>query len=375
MAADANIPLEDFLDRLAKYVNMDSPSLCKEAMDAMSGKLAEEFRQAGARVITHERPGGNLLECRLGTGSRQILMLGHMDTVFPLGEAQRRPFRREGNRVYGPGVADMKCGIVFILEIFKHFSGRLPADWQLCALLNADEEISSRESQDRILQLCRESECCLCMEPARADLITVQRKGILSFQVETFGVPAHSGGSYQVGRSAIQSLCYIITNLYTLRDDSRDLSINIGGIQGGAWKGNIVADHAKCLGEIRYYEEALADEVAEKLRAIGADSGVDGVHSQLTILSRRPAMERLSSSMELFEIARKAGEKYGLALRPGASGGGSDAAFASQAGIPVIDSLTIEGDLLHTADEFGKADTILPRLYTCIDTVQALLDR
>ena len=106
--------LEQFLDRLEHYVNIDTPSGYKEGLDFQSAQLKAEFEAIGCEVITHERSGGNLLECRLGTGSKQILMLGHMDTVFDVGTVEKRPFRREGNKLYGPGVLDMKSGDLMI---------------------------------------------------------------------------------------------------------------------------------------------------------------------------------------------------------------------------------------------------------------------
>ena len=125
--------LDAFLARLEHYVNLDTPSGDKEALDAQGTQLRDEFLAAGARVITHERPGGNLLECKIGNGPRQILLLGHMDTVFPVGTVARHPYTREGDVLYGPGVLDMKSGVLMILEILRHFSDKMPPDWTVTA--------------------------------------------------------------------------------------------------------------------------------------------------------------------------------------------------------------------------------------------------
>ena len=143
--------LETFLSRLEHYVNMDTPSGGKEALDIQSAQLREEFLEAGAQVITHERPGGNLLECKIGSGPKQILLLGHMDTVFPVGTVAKHPYTRDGNILRGPGVLDMKSGVLMILEIMRHFADKLPAEWSIVALLNCDEEIGSLQSSPRIL--------------------------------------------------------------------------------------------------------------------------------------------------------------------------------------------------------------------------------
>ena len=364
--------LDSFLTRLEHYVNMDTPSGNKEALDVQSAQLREEFLAAGAQVITHERPGGNLLECRVGTGSKQILMLGHMDTVFPMGTVAKHPYSRQGDVLYGPGVLDMKSGVLMILEIMRHFNGKLPADWSLVALLNCDEEIGSLQSSPRILELARESEACLCMEPSKPGYCTVARKGLITFTVSTSGVAAHSGVNYHLGHSAIQSLCRIIGNLYTLRDDERSISINVGGISGGTGKGNVVAAEASLIAEVRFYEPELAPTLLEAIHRFGADTGNPNVSSVVKILAQRPPMQQTESSRKLYEKARACAEKNGLVMEPRTHGGGSDGSFAASVGIPVVDGMGTEGEFSHTMEEYVKADTILQRLQTCIDLIDTL---
>ena len=364
--------LDSFLTRLEHYVNMDTPSGNKEALDVQSAQLREEFLAAGAQVITHERPGGNLLECRVGTGSKQILMLGHMDTVFPVGTVAKHPYSRQGDVLYGPGVLDMKSGVLMILEIMRHFNGKLPADWSLVALLNCDEEIGSLQSSPRILELARESEACLCMEPSKPGYCTVARKGLITFTVSTSGVAAHSGVNYHLGHSAIQSLCRIIGNLYTLRDDERSISINVGGISGGTGKGNVVAAEASLIAEVRFYEPELAPTLLEAIHRFGADTGNPNVSSVVKILAQRPPMQQTERSRKLYEKARACAEKNGLVMEPRTHGGGSDGSFAASVGIPVVDGMGTEGEFSHTMEEYVKADTILQRLQTCIDLIDTL---
>ena len=364
--------LDSFLTRLEHYVNMDTPSGNKEALDVQSAQLREEFLAAGAQVITHERPGGNLLECRVGTGSKQILMLGHMDTVFPVGTVAKHPYSRQGDVLYGPGVLDMKSGVLMILEIMRHFNGKLPADWSLVALLNCDEEIGSLQSSPRILELARESEACLCMEPSKPGYCTVARKGLITFTVSTAGVAAHSGVNYHLGHSAIQSLCRIIGNLYTLRDDERSISINVGGISGGTGKGNVVAAEASLIAEVRFYEPELAPTLLEAIHRFGADTGNPNVSSVVKILAQRPPMQQTENSRKLYEKARACAEKNGLVMEPRTHGGGSDGSFAASVGIPVVDGMGTEGEFSHTMEEYVKADTILQRLQTCIDLIDTL---
>ena len=366
--------LEEYLSRLEHYVNMETPSGDKEGLDAMSGELTKEFEAIGCTVITHQRPGGNLLECRLGQGSKQILMLGHMDTVFPRGTVAQRPFTREGNVLHGPGVLDMKSGDLMILEIMRAFAGKLPEDWCLCGLLNCDEEIGSKESQDLIMELGKKSVACLCMEPSKPGYCTVARKGLITFTIHTEGVAAHSGVNYALGHSAIQALCRIVGNLYTLRNDEIGNSINIGGINAGVWKGNIVADSASLIGEVRYYTNEEGDKMLSQIEAFTADTGNDRVSSRLTVLARRPPMQQTDASRKLYEMARQAAEKNGLELGPRTHGGGSDGSFVAYVGTPVVDGMGVEGEFSHTVEEYVKVDTIMSRLQMCLDLVQMLLN-
>ena len=365
--------LESFLSRLEHYVNLDTPSGGKEALDAQGAQLREEFLAAGARVVTHERPGGNMLECRVGTGPRQVLLLGHMDTVFPEGTVAKHPYTRQGDILTGPGVLDMKSGVLMILEILRHFSDKMPRDWSLVALLNCDEEIGSLQSSPRILELARESEACLCMEPSKPGYCTVARKGLITFRINTSGVAAHSGVNYHLGHSAIQALSRIICNLYTLRDDEKGISINVGGISGGTGKGNVVAAEAGLIAEVRFYQPELAEPLLEAIHRFGGDTGDPQVTSTVQVLSQRPPMQQTEASRKLYEKARACAQRNGLVMEPRTHGGGSDGSFAASAGIPVVDGMGAEGEFSHTMEEYVKADTILQRLQTCIDLIGMLM--
>ena len=365
--------LDTFLSRLEHYVNMDTPSGGKEALDIQGAQLRDEFLAAGAQVITHARPGGNLLECSIGTGSQKILLLGHMDTVFPVGTVAKHPYTRKGDVLYGPGVLDMKSGVLMILEIMRHFADKLPPDWSIVALLNCDEEIGSLQSSPRILELAKESVACLCMEPSKPGYCTVARKGLITFTISTSGVAAHSGVNYHLGHSAIQALSRIINNLYTLRDDEKSISINVGGISGGTGKGNVVAAEASLIAEVRFYEPQQAPILLEAIERFAADTGDPLVTSKLHIQAQRPPMQQTPISRELYEKARICAEKNGLIMEPRTHGGGSDGSFAASVGIPVIDGMGAEGEFSHTMEEYVKADTIIQRLQTCIDLIGTLM--
>ena len=189
----------------------------------------------------------------------------------------------------------------------------------------------------------------------------------------TAGVAAHSGVNYHLGHSAIQALSRIICNLYTLRDDERGISINVGGISGGTGKSNVVAAEARLIAEIRYYEPEMEEPLLEAIHRFAADTGDPHVSSTVKVLGRRPPMQQTECSRKLYEKARVCAKQNGLIMEPRTHGGGSDGSFAACMGIPVIDGMGAEGKFSHTTDEYVKADTILQRLQTCIDLIAALM--
>ena len=249
----------------------------------------------------------------------------------------------------------------------------MPPEWSIGALLNCDEEIGSLQSSPKILELAKESEACLCMEPSKPGYCTVARKGLITFTVATAGVAAHSGVNYHLGHSAIQALSRIICNLYTLRDDQKGISINVGGISGGTGKGNVVADKASLIAEVRFYEPEMAQPLLDAIHRFAADTGDPQVTATVHIQAHRPPMQQTESSRELYEKARICAQNNGLVMEPRTHGGGSDGSFAASAGIPVVDGMGAEGEFSHTMDEYVKADTIMQRLQVCIDLINMLI--
>ncbi len=368
----SDIDSKRFLSNLEQYVNLETPSREKELLDKMSTSLKDDFKAASCKVKVHERKSGNILECRLGNGKKQILLLGHIDTVFPVGTVSKRSFSIKNGNLYGPGVLDMKAGVLMILEIMRYFQDNIPEDWSICALINADEEVGSADSQELITNIAKESDYCICFEPCKPSHCTVGRKGIISFKVEFDGISAHSGVNYESGHSAIQALCQVVSGLYDLRDDEKGISVNVGTINGGG-KSNIVADKAEFSAEVRYYEPSLKENLTEKISQICQKTFDSYVKSKLEFVAVRPPMTQDAASKKLFELAKECAKPEGLELKPRIHGGGSDASFVSAQGVPVLDGMGAEGDCAHTDDEFAKYDTLIPRLKMNIALISSLL--
>ncbi len=363
---------EAFLKRLGEYVMIETPSRNADQIRKLDALLEQDLQAIGAVITQHPASRGTVLQAEVGEGDRRVLLLGHKDTVFPLGTYDQNPYReeiQEGERVLrGPGVLDMKSGVLMTVQLLRHFASHPIPGVRITAVFNCDEEIGSGESAPLIRRLCRESEFCLCLEPSIPGYCTVARKGLLPYRLTAHGIAAHSGVNYQKGASAIEGLCRVIARIYDLRDDERDLSINIGWIEA-IGKNNIVCDLAEAKGELRCFEPELIRETIGKIESICKSCEVPGVRVDFEITGGRPAMKQTERSMQLYEIARECAKEQGLSLFKRASGGGSDGSFAADEGIPVVDGLGAEGDGAHTETEYVKVESIYPRLKMCADTI------
>jgi len=300
---------------------------------------------------------GDFLECRVGQGDRQILLLGHMDTVFSSGTAKIRSFIKKGDLIYGPGVLDMKGGIVVLLFAIKNIINVLPKNTKLLVFLNTDEEIGSNYSKDYILKNARQSIACLSFESAKPGTLTTERKGIISFKMSVNGISSHSGVNYNMGKSAIKEIAYKVCDLYNLVDIEKDITVNVGTINGGQ-KVNIIADHAEAFIEIRYFNIGDGESLKRKIKNIINNNHVEGTWTNIEIISERMPLVSNERCEKLFDIAEYTAEKLGKEIKPRKTGGGGDVSFAAMCGIPVIDGLGPEGENSHTEKEFVNVDSI-----------------
>lgn len=344
-------------DLLEKFVNMDSCSTDKADADRFLDLIELEFKKIGMNTErVKNRHAGDFLQCTAGSGRKKILLLGHMDTVFPSGTASKRPFYREGNMLYGPGVLDMKGGIIVMLYAVKDVIKNLPEDTELVVFLNSDEETGSKYSRDEILKRAGRAAACLSFESAKIGTLTTERKGIISFNMDVKGVSAHSGVNYEKGRSAVHEIASKICRLYSLSDRNKEITVNVGTISGGD-RINIVAEHAAAGAEIRYFNREDEYPLKEALLRIIEKPFIEGTASSVDFISERPPLKADDGCKRLFEIARGESQKLGRNLRGRRTGGGGDASFAACAGIPVIDGLGPEGENSHTEYEYTLADS------------------
>jgi glutamate carboxypeptidase len=378
MAAQANGMERQILDWLASQrgamlalletlVNTDSGSHDKPGVDAVGGHIREFL---GAHDIptevTPDKTFGDAITATVGQdsppfGNRPILLMGHRDTVFPKGEPTRRPFKIDGPRAYGPGVSDMKSGLVmncFVLAVLKKFGG---APAPVTALFTGDEEIGSPFSRRVIEQFARPARAVFNSEPGRGPGIAVTgRKGGVFMRFDIAGKAAHSGANFEQGISAINELAHKTLALHALSDPGKGITLNVGVVSGGQTV-NTVAPWARAEVDLRFITPEQRAATMAKVEAIMAQSFVPGTTTKLEMIGEFVPLVETADGKALFE--HYAAGIRDLGNEPGSifTGGCADSGFASATGAPTICGVGPVGGKGHTPEEFMEVDTLVPR--------------
>ena len=349
---------------LKDLVEAESPSAQPETHDGvrriMRLALASagfESRETGWRGIPRhifaKPPGRN-------HGRASQLVVGHYDTVWPVGTLEERPFRVDGNIVHGPGVFDMKGGLAqLVVALMTIRDLRLEMPVVPVVFINADEEIGSRTSTRYIRRLAQHAERALVLEPAlgeRGDIKTA-RKGIGRFVITVYGKAAHAGLNPESGASAILELSHVIQTLFALNDVERGITVNVGTVDGGI-QPNVVAPHSKAVVDVRVPTVAAGNEIEYIIHSIQPQNEDIRLHVEGSI--GRPSMEATPRNQKLWDIVRQAGDELGLDLHQTRAGGGSDGNTTSLY-TATVDGLGPVGDGAHAIHEHMLIDKTLER--------------
>jgi len=353
--------LQDQLDLLRKMVELESPTTDKAAVDALGNFVGESMRHRGATVLRfpQETAGDHWLG-QWGDGTGGILVLAHIDTVHALGTISKMPWRVGGDRLYGPGVMDMKSGLAIALTAIEAVQqASLAPRSRISLLCTSDEETGSHTSRELIEDQAREHELVLCMEPGLPDgSLKTWRKGIGDFRVEVTGRAAHAGANPEAGVNAIVEMAHVIHRLTSLEDPAKGTTVSVG-VVGGGTRTNVVP--AWCFAEV----DLRVLEVSEMDRLNVALSSLEPVLPGATISFEgswnRPPMPRTPILAEAFGRALTIGAKLGLHLSEGGTGGGSDANFVAPLGVPVLDGLGAVGNGAHSEREYILLSSLPPR--------------
>ncbi len=353
-----------FVADLRKFIELESPTTDKAACDRAGQYLAARFREyAGAEILWHRQERwGDHFQARVGQGARKILLLGHFDTVWPVGTIGRLPCRIEGGRLTGPGCFDMKYGDMQALWALRLVTEAGAAkDKTFTFLANSDEEVGSPTSRPIIERLAGASECVLVLEPSvgAEGAIKLWRKGVGMYHLEVDGVASHAGADPEKGRSAILELAHQVIDLHKLNDPARETTVNVGVVQGGT-RSNVVAARAEAEIDLRV---RTADEARRADESIRDRPGfIAGTSVRVRGGLNRPPMEETAASRLRYELARRIAVDEGFDLPAGGTGGGSDGNFTAALGVPTLDGLGAVGDGGHAEHEHVVASTMAPRL-------------
>ena len=357
----------ELLAFLTRMVEHESPTHDKAAVDRYGLFLSAAFGALGAEVetipqerygdhyrLTFDPPGG-------ASEPEQLTVLCHLDTVCAIGELARRPIRVEGERMYGPGIYDMKGGTALVLFALRALrEAGLSPRRRVVVLLTGEEEIGSPTSRALIEEEARKSAVVLCVEPpvAPGGNLKTARKGVGRFTMTIAGRASHAGAAHAEGINAITELAHQTLALAALTDYDLGTTVNVGLVRGGT-RANVVPAEAHAEIDLRVATVAEGERVVPAILALAPV--VPGATVRVAGGLNRPPMERTPAIGELFERARTLGATFGYEVSEAATGGGSDGQFAAALGIPTLDGLGINGDGAHADHEHILTDTLAPR--------------
>jgi glutamate carboxypeptidase len=351
------------LGDLEELVQFESPSGDRMALEQLKGLLINRLKMLSASVRTEfGRPENGHVVARFDgpEARRPALVVGHYDTVWPLGTLKRMPFRVENGRAFGPGVLDMKAGLAIflrVMELIQDVGLALPRP--VWAIFTADEEMGSPTSRWLIEELARECAYVLVLEPGLADGgLKTSRKGVGRFRIEVEGRAAHAGAAPGDGRSAVVELAHQILRLDNLAQRGVGTTINAGLIQGGT-AANVVPAHAWADIDVRVASKSEQARINAEL--LGLQPATPDVVMRITGSFNRPPMERTPGVASLYAQAQRIARELGLELTEGGTGGGSDGNFTAALGLPTLDGLGAWGGGAHADDEHILIDSLHQR--------------
>jgi glutamate carboxypeptidase len=353
------------IEGIQRWVETESPTQSTPAVNRMIDLVQSDV--AGLPVQVERVPGRNGFADNLivrnttpGEGPG-IVILSHLDTVHPIGTLKTAlPFRRDGDRLYGPGLFDMKGGAYLALEAFRQVAREKTARLPITFVFTPDEEVGSPTSRGIIEAEAKRARYVLVTEPARdGGKIVTSRKGVGRFEVRTTGVPAHSGARHQDGRSAIKEMARQVLAIEGMTDYARGVTTTVGMISGGTAP-NVIPQHCQITVDLRVADVTAGEEFEAKI--LGLEPFDPGVKLEVTGGMNRPPFEMSTAIEVLFRHAQAVARDIGFELQhTEMTGGGSDGNFTAALGVPTLDGLGIDGDGAHTQWEHGLVSSIAPR--------------
>jgi len=352
------------LDLALKLVLAESPSDTKNAVDECVAIATEAGRALDGRIKLHrQRNYGDVLEMRFGPrrktgGKKPVMLLGHLDTVWPVGTLKHMPCRIADGRLWGPGTLDMKVGVAMALTAVEMLGEADLLHRQIVLLLNSDEEIGSTVSRPITESLARECSAVFVLEPAQGLAYKTARKGTGNWRVDIRGVAAHAGVDFEKGASALRELARVVESVSGWTELKRGLTVSVG-VAGGGSKTNVIPAEAFAEVDVRIAKIADGPRIERRFASLKA------VDKRCSLVIEgginRPPMERTRGTVKLFAQARALAEEIGIVLEEASTGGASDGNFTSALGIPTLDGMGAVGEGAHASHESILLEHLAPR--------------
>lgn len=367
---------QEMIDLLETLVNIDSGSYDKAGVDAVREVLQAHLQKAGIQTETFALAdhGDCLLATVPGQGEStgpHVLLLGHMDTVFPRNTVSQRPFQIRDGRAYGPGVADMKAGLVMNTFVALAFHSLKSNQLPIRVFYTSDEEIASPASRQLTLKMAEGAATVLNAEPGRPNgNVVVERKGAFFIDFEVDGVAAHAGVNHGKGASAIGALAKKILDLHALTDTETGVTTNVGTVEGGV-SINTVAPNAKAQLDVRYPGAIDHGQLREQIASIIERTDVPGTQARLTSERQFLPLLRSADNQTLMQDYQRCASRLGMQVEGEAAGGSADSGLAASMGAPTLCATGPVGGLMHTADEYLEINTMVPRAQAAALTILA----
>ncbi len=374
---DFDIQISKMMALLKRLVEIESPSKDKNAVDRVGALVIDECRRLGAQVKVHvqtetgnhvevvflpsqkSKNSGHYVERVDGKGGKKILLLAHMDTVFPIGTLENMPFLEKDGKVYGPGVSDMKGGIVVALEALSAAIANGSLSHQVTLLFTSDEEIGSDTSRALIEKLANQAALVLVLEPGMVDgSVKTWRKGVGEYSLRVRGRAAHAGADHEKGRNAIEEIAHQVLIIQKMTDYEKGTTLNVGVIRGGI-ASNVVPDEASVEIDLRVMQPGEAERIDSMMRSLKpflADTSIEIIGGL-----NRPPMPFSDGIKSTFDKAKAIAASENIDLKASGTGGASDANFIAPLGIPVLDGLGPAGGEYHSKQEFIFRESLVER--------------
>lgn len=341
---------EKMVSDLRAWVEIESPTSHKESVDRFGKVVAEQFADLGMSIEWKEQPDrGNHLIARWGTHHGQLLLIGHLDTVWELGTLARLPCVIDDEIGRGPGIFDMKSGLVITLYALRLIRELKQDKFPITVLATSDEEVGSESSRQLIEQEARSARAVFVLEPAGPNnSVKTKRRGVGHFKVTAHGKAAHAGVEPEKGINAIEEICHQILEIHSWNRERKGISANAGLIHGGT-RTNVIPEHAETFIDTRC--DSMEDKKWLEDHFKGLTAKKQGARITVSGEVDRPPLERSAKVLGLYEQAKKIGQAMDYPLSEYWTGGGSDGNFTAALGVPTLDGLGAEGGGAHALDE------------------------